>query len=81
MGPVAKVEVESAVGKPGRDEVEVRDPGVAGEPGQALPALSDIERMAVTRRPVVIYRPRSVAGRLFEKLWGEVREAAEGRRS
>ena len=42
-----------------------------------IPALSDIERMAVTRRPVVIYRPRSEASRAFEALWREVRQSAE----
>ena len=53
-----------------------REPSVCRS---AIPALSDIERMAVTRRPVVIYRPRSAASHAFEALWQEVREAA-GRR-
>jgi len=41
-----------------------------------VPSLSDIERMALTRRPVVVYRPRSTASRAFGELWGEVRTAA-----
>jgi cellulose biosynthesis protein BcsQ len=44
-----------------------------------IPSLSDIERMAVTRRPVVIYRPRSAASRAFRELWSEVRAAAAAR--
>jgi chromosome partitioning protein len=38
-----------------------------------IPSLSDIERMAVTRRPVARYRPRSEAGRAFAALWEELR--------
>jgi cellulose biosynthesis protein BcsQ len=45
-----------------------------------IPSLSDIERMAVTRRPVAYYRPRSEAGRAFRALWEEVREALDGAR-
>jgi len=41
-----------------------------------IPSLSDIERMALTRRPVVVYRPRSPASRWFVDLWEEVRAAA-----
>ena len=44
-----------------------------------IPSLSDIERMALTRRPVVVYRPRSNAARAFRSLWGEVRTAAASR--
>jgi chromosome partitioning protein len=43
-----------------------------------IPSLSDIERMALTRRPVVVYRPRSKASRAFADLWVEVRSAAAG---
>ena len=45
-----------------------------------IPSLSDIERMAVTRRPVAYYRPRSEAGRVFRALWDEVREELSGAR-
>ena len=50
-----------------------REPSVCRSP---IPSLSDIERMAVTRRPVVIYRPHSAASRAFDSLWAEVRKAA-----
>ena len=40
-----------------------------------IPSLSDIERMAVTRRPVAYYKPRSEAGRAFRALWEELRTA------
>jgi chromosome partitioning protein len=39
-----------------------------------IPSLSDIERMAVTRRPVAHFRPRSTAGRAYAALWEEVRQ-------
>ena len=39
-----------------------------------IPSLSDIEKMAATRRPVAHYRPRSEAGLAFRALWEEVRE-------
>ncbi len=45
-----------------------------------IPSLSEIERMALTRRPVVVYQPRSSAARAFAALWAEVRAAA-GRRA
>jgi chromosome partitioning protein len=41
-----------------------------------IPSASDIEKMALTRRPVVVYRPRSDAARAFRDLWAEVRAAA-----
>ena len=39
-----------------------------------IPSLSDIERMAVTRRPVAHFRPRSEAGRAYASLWEEIRQ-------
>jgi chromosome partitioning protein len=41
-----------------------------------IPSLSDIERMAVTRRPVAWYKPGSEAGRAFRALWEEMRGTA-----
>jgi chromosome partitioning protein len=38
-----------------------------------IPALSDIERMALTRRPVAHYKPLSAAGRAYRALWEEIR--------
>jgi cellulose biosynthesis protein BcsQ len=38
-----------------------------------IPSLTEIESMAVTRRPVAHYRPRSVGGRAYAALWDEVR--------
>jgi cellulose biosynthesis protein BcsQ len=38
-----------------------------------IPSLSDIERMALTRRPPAYYRPRSEAGRSYAALWAEVK--------
>lgn len=43
----------------------------------SIPSLSDIESMALTRRPVAFYRPRSEAGRVYAALWSEVRADAE----
>jgi cellulose biosynthesis protein BcsQ len=43
----------------------------------AIPSLSDIERMALTRRPPAYYRPRSEAGRAYAALWAEIMSAAE----
>jgi len=60
------------------DIFAAREPAVCRT---VIPARSDIERMAVTRRPVVIYRPRSQSSRAFQDLWSEVRHAAEGKRS
>jgi len=37
-----------------------------------IPSLSDIERMAVTRRPVAHFKPRSLAGRAYRALWDEL---------
>jgi chromosome partitioning protein len=42
----------------------------------AIPSLSDIERMALTRRPPAYYRPRSEAGRAYAALWAEIMSAA-----
>jgi cellulose biosynthesis protein BcsQ len=39
----------------------------------AIPAMSDIERMGVTRRPVAYFRPRSTAGKSFRALWSELK--------
>ncbi|MGA2479654.1 MAG: ParA family protein [Spirochaetia bacterium] len=39
-----------------------------------IPSLSDIERMAVTRRPVAHFRPRSEAGRAYRALWEEIQQ-------
>jgi cellulose biosynthesis protein BcsQ len=52
----------------------------------AIPSLSEIERMALTRRPIAFYRPKSEAGRSYAALWAEVRAAghpggSEGRKS
>ena len=38
-----------------------------------IPSLSDIERMALTRRPPAYYRPRSQAGRSYAALWAEAK--------
>jgi len=49
----------------------------AREPNACLsiiPAMSDIERMGVTRRPVAYFRPRSAAGKSYRALWEEVKE-------
>jgi chromosome partitioning protein len=43
----------------------------------AIPSLSEIEKMAVTRRPVAYYRPRSKGGRAYAALWAEIRSSAE----
>jgi chromosome partitioning protein len=43
----------------------------------SVPSLSAIERMALTRRPVVVFQPRSEGGRVYGALWAEVRAAAE----
>ncbi len=40
----------------------------------AIPALSLIERMAVSRAPVPAFAPRSQAARSYEQLWAEVRK-------
>ncbi len=48
----------------------------AREPNACLsiiPAMSDIERMGVTRRPVAYFRPRSAAGKSYRALWDEVK--------
>jgi chromosome partitioning protein len=45
----------------------------------SIPALSEIERMALTRRPITFYRPRSKAGLAYAALWDEVKAAAGGR--
>ena len=37
-----------------------------------IPSLSDIERMAVTRRPVTHFKPRSAAGLAYHALWDEI---------
>jgi len=45
-----------------------------------IPAMSDIERMGVTRRPVAYFRPRSAAGKSYHALWDELK-AKLGERS
>jgi chromosome partitioning protein len=40
-----------------------------------IPSLSDIEKMALTRRPPAYHRPRSEAGRAYAALWAEIVEA------
>ncbi|MGA2641551.1 MAG: ParA family protein [Spirochaetia bacterium] len=42
-----------------------------------IPSLSQIERMALTRRPPAYYQPRSEAGRAYGSLWAEIMAAAE----
>jgi cellulose biosynthesis protein BcsQ len=42
-----------------------------------IPSLSEVERMALTRRPVAFFRPRSEAGRSYAALWKEISDAAE----
>lgn len=39
-----------------------------------IPAMSDIERMGVTRRPVAYFRPRSAAGKSYRALWDELKQ-------
>jgi cellulose biosynthesis protein BcsQ len=41
-----------------------------------IPSLSQIERMALTRRPPAYWQPRSEAGRAYAALWDEVSAAA-----
>ena len=43
-----------------------------------IPAMSDIERMGVTRRPVAYFRPRSAAGKSYRALWDEVKAKLPG---
>ena len=43
-----------------------------------IPSLSDIEKMALTRRPPAYYRPRSEAGRSYAALWAEIKGAVAG---
>jgi len=40
-------------------------------------ALSDIERMGVTRRPTAHFRPRSEAGLAYRALWDEIKSKVE----
>jgi cellulose biosynthesis protein BcsQ len=54
-----------------------REPGACGS---IIPAMSDIERMAVTRRPVAYFRPRSAAGQSYRALWNEVKGRLEKKR-
>jgi chromosome partitioning protein len=46
----------------------------AGVCRTVIPSLSAIERMAVTRRPVAHFRPRSKAGLAYRALWDEIRQ-------
>ncbi len=41
-----------------------------------IPSLSQIERMALTRRPPAYYQKRSEAGRAYASLWAEISDAA-----
>ena len=41
----------------------------------AIPALSEIEKSALTRRPVSYFRPLSPGGRAYAELWNEVKAA------
>ncbi|HUI69529.1 MAG TPA: AAA family ATPase [Spirochaetia bacterium] len=62
-----------------RETMEVfsaREPGVCLS---VIPALSDIEAMGVTRRPVAYFRPRSLAGMAYRALWNELQEKAQER--
>jgi hypothetical protein len=43
-----------------------------------VPAMTDIERMGVTRRPVAYFRPLSAAGKSYRALWSELREKEKG---
>jgi chromosome partitioning protein len=45
-----------------------------------IPAMSDIERMGVTRRPVAYFRPRSTAGKSYRALWSELKGKLEEKR-
>jgi cellulose biosynthesis protein BcsQ len=40
-----------------------------------IPSLSDIEKMALTRRPPAYHSPRSEAGRSYAALWAEITKA------
>ena len=42
-------------------------------------AMSEIERMGVTRRPTAIVRPRSEAGLAYRALWDEIRSKVEAK--
>ncbi len=62
-----------------RDTMRIFSAREAGVCRTPIPSLSDIERMALTRRPVAFFRPRSEAGRAYAALWAEIRAAVDER--
>jgi chromosome partitioning protein len=56
-----------------RQTMEVFSARETGACLSIIPALSEIERMGVTRRPVAHFRPRSAAGRAYRALWDELK--------
>jgi chromosome partitioning protein len=42
----------------------------------AIPALTQVEQMAVRRAPVAVFAPRSAAAQAYAELWGELRARA-----
>ncbi|HVP19188.1 MAG TPA: AAA family ATPase [Spirochaetia bacterium] len=56
-----------------RQTMEVFSAREAGVCVSIIPAMSEIERMGVTRRPVAYFRPRSAAGKSYRALWNELR--------
>lgn len=42
----------------------------------SIPYLSEVERMGITRKPVVSFRPASEASLAFTRLWAEIKKAA-----
>ncbi len=40
----------------------------------AIPYLSEIEKMGLTREPVAASAPRSIAARAYQNLWSEIQE-------
>ena len=62
-----------------RETMEVFAAREANACRSVIPAMSDIERMGVTRRPVAYFRPKSAAGKAYRALWNEVKATIEDR--
>jgi len=56
-----------------RDTMEAFSAREASACVSIIPAMSDIERMGVTRRPVAYFRPQSPAGKSYLALWSELK--------
>jgi len=46
----------------------------------AIPYLSEIEQMGLTREPVAAFAHKSVAARAYQELWSEIREVVLNRK-